>query len=104
MTKKAMSVCTIRNEEKECGARVKGKNPTNLKHLKCHKDEYLMVIEEEKAKSVETKETSIAKSKSRQAAITSMLHVQPLSKDSMRYKDIRKLASFFELKAYGTAR
>ena len=33
-----------------------------------------MVIEEEKAKRVETKETSIAKSKSRQAAITSMLH------------------------------
>ena len=90
------SVCTIRNEEKECGARVKGKNPTNLKqHLKCHKDEYHMVIEEEKAKRVETKETSIAKSKSRQAVITSMLHVQPLSKDSMRYKDItRKLALF----------
>ena len=54
-----------------------------------------VVIEEEKAKRVETKETSIAKSKSRQAAITSMLHVQPLFKDSMRYKDItRKLALF----------
>ena len=90
------SVCTIRNEEKECGARVKGKNPTNLKqHLKCHKDEYRMVMDEEKAKRVETSETSIAKSKSRQAAITSMLHVQPLSKDSIRYKDItRKLALF----------
>ena len=55
--------------------------PISLKqHLKCHKDEYHMVIEEEKAKRVETKETSIAKSKSRQAAITSMLHIQPLSK------------------------
>ena len=65
------------------------KNPTNIKqHLKCHKDEYRTVIEEEKAKSAETKETSIAKSKSRQAAITSMLHVRPFSKDSMRYKDI----------------
>ena len=42
--------------------------PISLKqHLKCHKDEYHMVIEEEKAKRVETKETSIAKSKSRQA-------------------------------------
>uniref|UniRef100_A0A1X7VI67 BED-type domain-containing protein n=1 Tax=Amphimedon queenslandica TaxID=400682 RepID=A0A1X7VI67_AMPQE len=91
------SVCTIRNEERECGARVKGKNPTNLKqHLKCHKDEYRMVIDEEKARRVETNETSIAKSKSRQAAaITSMLHVQTLSKDSIRYKDItRKLALF----------
>ena len=92
------SVCTItiRNEDgKACGARVKGKNPTNLKqHLKCHKDEYRKVTEEE-AKKVQSKETSIAKSKSKQAEITSMLKVQPLPKDSMRYKAItRKLALF----------
>uniref|UniRef100_A0A1X7VBW2 BED-type domain-containing protein n=1 Tax=Amphimedon queenslandica TaxID=400682 RepID=A0A1X7VBW2_AMPQE len=48
------SVCQVDKEEKICGVKIKGKNPTNLKqHLsRYHKPEYeTVLLKEEEAKS-----------------------------------------------------
>ena len=90
------SICEVKKKDKVCGANMKGKNPTNLKcHLSgYHKEEYQFVLPNEDIKS-QKKESSLHKSKSRQASIQSMLKVQPFSNDSAKHKVITsKLAVF----------
>ena len=42
------SICEVKRKDKVCGAKIKGKNPTNLKcHLSYHKEEYQFVLQYE---------------------------------------------------------
>lgn len=99
------SVCLVKtnletDNEKTCGMKVKGKNPTNLKqHLsRYHKEEFENVTKkEEEARSKKSKSISsvLNKRKGGQISINEMLKPKKFAPDSEKYKRItRKMAIF----------